>query len=613
MNFYEDAIRAAGENELLREEALANELYARFWLQGRNQKIAKLYMQEALFGYRQWGALAKVKDLEERYPFLLEKQFAPSGPMLTTHTQQGALDISAVLKAAQAISSEIVLEQLLEKLIRIVIENAGAQRGILMLEKDGKTIACAEGSVDKSPVRISRVSDDSKQQFPSSIVNYVRRTGANLVIGDALNDSRFASDPYINQEKTKSILCMPILHQSQLIGILYLENNLTSEAFTSDRIQVVQILSSQAAISLENALLYEDVKLEMVQRTDAEETLRAITEGTASVTGSDFFRSLASHLAQALKLKYAFITECSDSSGSTLRTLAFWKGDGYGENFSYPVEATPCEGVIQGEECYFPNNLQSLFPKDVGLVELNAQSYFGIPLLNSARKVLGHLMVMDDKELKVTPRDISILRIFAVRAGAEIERKRAEEALREALSEVEKLKNRLQAENVYLQEEIKTQHNFEEIVGSSAAIHKVFQNIERVARTDSTVLITGETGTGKELVARAIHNLSSRTESALIKVNCAALPTGLIESELFGHEKGSFTGATARKRGRFELADSGSLFLDEVGELPSETQTKLLRVLQEQEFERIGGSQTIKVNVRVIAATNRQLEDRSLK
>lgn len=188
------------------------------------------------------------------------------------------------------------------------------------------------------------------------------------------------------------------------------------------------------------------------------------------------------------------------------------------------------------------------------------------------------------------------------------ERKRAEEALRGALSEVEKLKNQLQSENIYLQEEIKTQHNFEEIVGNSASIRKVFRDIERVAPTGSTVLITGETGTGKELAARAIHNLSDRKERALIKVNCAALPSGLIESELFGHEKGAFTGATARKKGRFELADGGSIFLDEIGELALETQTKLMRILQEQEFERIGGSETIKVDVRVIAATNRDLE-----
>ena len=173
---------------------------------------------------------------------------------------------------------------------------------------------------------------------------------------------------------------------------------------------------------------------------------------------------------------------------------------------------------------------------------------------------------------------------------------------------MEQEKARLEAANVYLQEEIKTEHNFEEIIGTSTAIKKVLQAIEKVAATDATVLVTGETGTGKELIARAIHHLSNRKDGVLVKVNCAAIPAGLIESELFGHEKGAFTGALARKVGRFELADKATIFLDEVGEIPLELQTKLLRVLQEGEFERLGSTKTLKVNVRVIAATNRDLE-----
>jgi PAS domain S-box-containing protein len=185
--------------------------------------------------------------------------------------------------------------------------------------------------------------------------------------------------------------------------------------------------------------------------------------------------------------------------------------------------------------------------------------------------------------------------------------KHAEETLGLLLEEVSQLKNQLEADNVYLQEEIKLEHNFNEIIGGSDAIKLVLFNIERVAPTDSTVLITGETGTGKELVARAIHSASSRSQRALVKVNCAALPATLIESELFGHEKGAFTGAEARKQGRFELANGATIFLDEIGELPPESQVKLLRVLQEGEFERLGSSRTFKTDVRVIAATNRDL------
>ncbi len=166
---------------------------------------------------------------------------------------------------------------------------------------------------------------------------------------------------------------------------------------------------------------------------------------------------------------------------------------------------------------------------------------------------------------------------------------------------------RLKAQNLYLQEEIKSVHNFEEIVGSSAGLRQVLESVRRVASTDASVLITGETGSGKELIARAIHSNSRRAEKPLIKLNCAALPDGLVESELFGHEKGAFSGAIQRRIGRFELANGGTIFLDEVGELPLEMQSKLLRVLQEREFERVGGSQTISTDVRVIAATNRDL------
>ncbi len=171
----------------------------------------------------------------------------------------------------------------------------------------------------------------------------------------------------------------------------------------------------------------------------------------------------------------------------------------------------------------------------------------------------------------------------------------------------EQERNRLEQQNAYLVEELKSVHNFEEIIGRGAALTKVLDDVRLVAPTDASVLITGETGSGKELIARAIHSLSSRRNKPLIKVNCAALPTGLVESELFGHEKGAFTGAIQKRIGRFELAEGGTIFLDEIGELPLDVQAKLLRVLQEREFERIGGNRTIQVDVRVIAATNRDL------
>jgi len=181
--------------------------------------------------------------------------------------------------------------------------------------------------------------------------------------------------------------------------------------------------------------------------------------------------------------------------------------------------------------------------------------------------------------------------------------------LQQALAEIQRLKDQLQAENIYLREEIKLEHNFDEIIGQSEELRSVLSKVAQVAPTNTPALILGETGTGKELIARAIHQASPRKDRSLVKVNCAALPVHLIESELFGHEKGAFTGAQTKQIGRFELAHKGTIFLDEIGELPPELQPKLLKVLQDGEFERLGSPRTIRVDVRVIAATNRNLEE----
>ncbi len=688
-----------------------------------------------------------------------------------------------------------------------------------------------------------------------------------------------------------------------------------------------------------------------LDRERADEILRAITEGTAGITGDDFYRPLAQHLAQALNVRYCFLAECTDESKLNVRMLAFWSGDGFGENLEYNIKGHPCEGVIPGQTCVYPKDLQELFPTDQGLVALGAHSYVGLPAKNSEGEVLGHLVILHTKPRDFSARELSILSVFANRVGAELERRRVEQALRlserqmralldinraigrylerdrlfgaladclkdllptdrfgielpiegdrlqghilsqlpasgarteptvlpaagtacdwvlqnrtwfiagscaefrerfpvtyevmsgqgmeslcaialvsgernrgalffmaaekdayrdlsrdfieqianqiaiaienvtsyeeiaklntyaaaiaaqrqtvleinnaivtkltreellgaacdalgrvvrfdrlalslfdaeanslrivahdgayersdytpigrvldlndspvgeaflnqrpvvrrdleverrtssderayghgfrslcalpliargrsigaitvgsltrsqysetdgeflmevanqiaiavdnmNAHAETEKLKARYEAEAVYLQEEIKTEHNFEEIIGQSGPLRGLLRQIELVAPTEATVLIRGETGTGKELLARAVHDRSQRKDRPLVKVNCGAIPSGLVESELFGHEKGAFTGATQRRIGRFELAHGGTIFLDEVTELPLDTQVKLLRVLQEGEFERVGSSQTIKVDARVIAASNRNLQD----
>src|SRR5581483_10088329 len=227
------------------------------------------------------------------------------------------------------------------------------------------------------------------------------------------------------------------------------------------------------------------------------------------------------------------------------------------------------------------------------------ESFCAIPLVSRGR-ALGALAFGATRAGSFDPATVELLAHISSPVAPAIDN-----AL--AYSEIERLNEKLKQEKLYLEGEL--QHDFQEIVGESPEIRKILKSVETVAPTDSTVLIWGETGTGKELIARAIHNLSGRKKGTFIKVNCAAIPTGLIESELFGHEKGAFTGALNQRIGRFELADGGTLFLDEVGDIPAELQAKLLRVLQEQEFERLGGNKTIKVNVRMVAATNRDLAE----
>jgi transcriptional regulator with GAF, ATPase, and Fis domain len=361
--------------------------------------------------------------------------------------------MATVIKLAHTVGVHMEIGGLLEQLMRLALENAGADRSAFLLERDGQLVVAATATADSGDVRVgSYVPLDETEGLARSVIRYVHRTGQDVVVDTAASDERFGADPYIRTGTTKSLLGVPVGRPERPSGVLYLENSLTTHAFSATRTEMMRILAAQTAISLENARLYEQMKSEVERRTAAEH------------------------------------------------------------------------------------------------------------------------------------------------------------ALRDALGELQLLKERLEAENVYLQEEIRTQHNFNEIVGNCPMLLDALHKVERVAPTESTVLIVGETGSGKELFARAVHSRSRRSDRPLVKVNCGAIAPGLVESELFGHVKGAFTGAIEKRTGRFEVANGGTIFLDEVGELPLEAQVKLLRVLQEQEFEPVGTSRTIRVSVRVIAATNRNLE-----
>jgi formate hydrogenlyase transcriptional activator len=267
-----------------------------------------------------------------------------------------------------------------------------------------------------------------------------------------------------------------------------------------------------------------------------------------------------------------------------------------------PVEDDPAGLVWQTQQPLITSSMDELrrWPRLLERVQpYGVQSYCWLPLTTSRRR-LGALVFACKLPSTYDGADVGFLQLVANQVAVAVEN-----AL--AFQEIQALQDKLSRENAYLEEEARTEHNFGEIVGRSAALRRALKKVETVAPTSSTVLIRGETGTGKELAARALHDLSPRQGRTFVKLNCAAIPTGLLESELFGHEKGAFTGAVSQKVGRFELADKGTLFLDEVGDIPPELQPKLLRVLQEQEFERLGGTRTIKVDVRLVAATHRDL------
>ncbi len=459
---YDLAIDLAQTHEYLHEEALANELAGRFYLAKGKPKIARSYLLDARYGYLRWGATAKVNDLDLRYPQFLNRlsekistvTISQSSTSTSSSSETATLDLAALMKASQALSGEIVLDKLLAKLMTILLENSGAQRGCLLLDRQDKLYIAAAADVEQSSesvlLAIPLDSETAQDRMALSIVNYVARTQSNIVIERATQDFFFNQDPYILKNQPKSILCTPLIYQSKRFGILYLENNLTTDTFTPERLEILQFLSTQAAISIDNAQLYHQLELrvqertleltqtndhlqnEILERQRSEQTLRMIVEGTAAVTGADFFRSLVQSLAQALGVRYAFISECLDAPPIRVRSFVFWQGTEFGDEFEYDLAGTPCERVIEsgGFRC-FPSQIQAMFPKEKEEFEaMEAQSYAGVALIGSTGDLLGHLAILDDKPMELESRIQAILEIFAARAAAEMERQQADDALR---------------------------------------------------------------------------------------------------------------------------------------------------------------------------------------
>jgi PAS domain S-box-containing protein len=799
-HLYEQAVRSAHENGFVHNEAIANELAAHFYAARGFEKIAHAYLQDARYGYLRWGADGKVRQLDQLYPNLREKE-----PTSTIGAPVEHLDLATVIKVSQAVSGEIVLEKLIDTLMRTAIEHAGAQRGLLILPRGAEQQIMAEATTSGDTV-IVRLRDVSAAAaaLPESIVHYVVRTRESVILDDAAAQNSFSADTYIRQHRARSVLCLPLINQARLIGVLYLENNLTPHVFNPTRIAVLELLASQAAISLENASLYSDLQrseaflaqgqtlsqtgsfgwsvlsgeiywseetyklfeqdrvakptLEWIMqrihpddrdrvqqtldrasgagadfdfehrlmmpdgsvkylhvvgralKTSAEnlEFVGAITDVTAVKRAEEELRHSEAELLEAQRLSHIGSWKRDIASGRVIVSPEVYRIYGVGpdevhSNTEFWLNRTHPEDAKRIQELFVESEIQKTdyeancrivladgavkhlhaighpivnekgdLVEFVGtvmdvtaakqaeekirqserwlrqLLDLSPQHVTefgpdGSPLYNNQAALDYHGLTLEewrsaDLNRLLHPQDAERMRREypgKFRSGTPYEfevrlRRRDGEyrwflfrfkpmldeqgrltrwyAAATDIDERKQTEQRLRNENVALREEIEKVSMFEQIVGTSAPLQMVLARISKVAPTDSSVLITGETGTGKELVARAIHRLSQRSSGAFVSVNCAAIPRDLIASELFGHEKGAFTGATQRRLGRFELAEEGTIFLDEIGELPAETQIALLRVLQEHEFERLGGAGSMRTNVRVIAATNRDLE-----
>ncbi|HKS72615.1 MAG TPA: sigma 54-interacting transcriptional regulator [Terriglobales bacterium] len=422
-----------------------------------------------------------------------------------------------------------------------------------------------------------------------------------LILPDLHAESRFPMLlDRLREQGLRSYCVSPLTTSQRRLGALGLASA-RPHAYSEKDLQLLRRVAELAALAIENALNRQaleeereclhalvEVNQSLVSDLDVEALLPTVSTKVSRVVPHDF-AGVALYEEQKHGMR-AYVLAAPESQ------LLVARGE------LVPVESSISSRAFHSREMVHLGEgelraIRSRFAER--LLQAGIRSLLCVPMI-TLKGVVGVLNIGSRSERAFSDRDRTLLSQVAGQLAIAIDNARA-------YAEIGKLKARLAEEKLYLEDEIRTEFNFEEIVGESPALKRVLAQVKTVAPTDSTVLILGETGTGKELIARAIHRMSSRKDTSFIKVNCAAIPTGLLESELFGHEKGAFTGAISQKVGRLELADRGTIFLDEVGDIPLELQPKLLRALQDQEFERLGATRTLKVDVRLVAATNRDL------
>jgi formate hydrogenlyase transcriptional activator len=434
------------------------------------------------------------------------------------------------------------------------------------------------------------------------------KTQAPFIAADVEGERRY---PHLFQlmrdHNIKSYCSLPLTTSVRRVGALSF-GSLRRNAYSREHVDFLQLVASQVAVAVDNALHYKDAQTYQTELRKERDRLQLLLRVNNAIVSNlelkALFVAISESLREVLNNDYTSLA-LHDKEKNRLRLFALDFPSGSGlvrEEMDIPLEGSRSGKAFTERRPYLITDFNSpAFDSDVSrrLSREGLRSGMSIPLVSNQGPI-ATMTLASRRENAFSESDVELMVQIGVQVAIAVENAMA-------FLQIDELKNKLAEEKLYLEDEIRTEFNFDEIVGQSAALKHILEEIETVAATDSTVLILGETGTGKELIARAIHNLSSRREHTFVKLNCSAIPAGLLESELFGHERGAFTGAISQRIGRFELGDAGTLFLDEIGDIPLELQPKLLRVLQEQEFERLGGTRTIQTNTRLVAATNRDL------
>ena len=457
----------------------------------------------------------------------------------------------------------------------------------------------------QQPTSIRPGAESPMQDAPAG---RVFETQQPIVVDDVATETSFPSVmEMLRGEQIRSFCLVPLTTAQRRLGALAF-GKVEPYHYDLSEVEFLLQVARQVALAVDNTLNFERAEEYQEQLARDRDRLRLLLDVNNAVVSTldqrQLFQGIATSLRRVMHHDYTSLALLEPTT-QKLRVLALDLPAGRGlhhDEIVASLDDCPCGLAFTRRSTQrFTRAELGAFDSDLvrRILAEGVRSLCCAPMVTRTG-VLGTLNVASLRDSAWQQEDVDLLGQVAAQVAIAVEN-----AL--AVEEIARLQNRLAQEKLYLEDEIRTECNFEEIVGESPKLRALLRQVETVAPTDSTVLIGGETGTGKELIARAIHNLSARHDRTFIKINCAAIPTGLLESELFGHERGAFTGAIAQKLGRFELADQGTIFLDEVGDIPLELQPKLLRVLQEQEFERLGSPTTRRVNVRMVAATNRDL------